>query len=132
MKIAAVSNDKTSISQHFGRALYYVIYEVEDSKTVRKETRSKTVHHNVGHMADPSPANDCHHGYGKHAHIRHKGMIETISDCQVLLAGGMGWGAYESFMNSGINPIITDVSGIDEAVKLYTEDKLPNLMEKLH
>lgn len=132
MKIAAVSDDKTSISKHFGRALYYVISEVEEGKTVCKKTRAKIVHHNANQMVDPLPAHDCHHGYGKHAHIRHKGMIEAISDCQVLLAGGMGWGAYESLKNSGINPIITDVSGIDEAVKLYTEDKLPNLMEKLH
>jgi predicted Fe-Mo cluster-binding NifX family protein len=132
MKIAAVSDDKISISQHFGRALYYIISDVEDGKTVCKETRSKTTHHNFGQVMDPLPAHGCHHGYGKQAHNRHKGMIETISDCQVLLAGGMGWGAYESLKNSGINTVITDVSGIDEAVKLFTEDKLPNLKEKLH
>ena len=59
-------------------------------------------------------------------------MMANISDCQVLLAGGMGWGAYESLKSQNIQPIVTDVSSIEEAVRLYLEDKLPNLMERLH
>ena len=132
MKIAAVSDNETSISQHFGRALNYVILQVEDGNIICKETRPKTVHHNADEKLNTELIHGCHHGYGADAQIKHKGMIKTISDCQVLIAGGMGWGAYESLKNSGINPIITDVSGIDEAVRLYTEDKLPNLIEKLH
>ena len=59
-------------------------------------------------------------------------MVETISDCQVLLVGGMGWGAYESMKSYNIEPIVTDVTNIDEAVRLYLDDKLTNLMEWLH
>jgi predicted Fe-Mo cluster-binding NifX family protein len=59
-------------------------------------------------------------------------MMETISDCQVLLAGGMGWGAYDSLKSRNIEPIVTDITSIDEAVKLYLVGKLPNLMERLH
>lgn len=59
-------------------------------------------------------------------------MAETIADCQVLLAGGMGWGAYESMQSRNIETIVTDVKDIDEAIKLYIEGKLPNLMERLH
>jgi predicted Fe-Mo cluster-binding NifX family protein len=59
-------------------------------------------------------------------------MAETIADCQVLIAGGMGWGAYESLESRNIQPIVTDIRNIDEAVKLYLEGKLPNLMERLH
>jgi predicted Fe-Mo cluster-binding NifX family protein len=50
----------------------------------------------------------------------------------VLIAGGMGRGAYESLKRYNIEPIITDKKSIDEAAKLYVENKLPNLMEKLH
>lgn len=63
---------------------------------------------------------------------KHAGMLANILDSQVLIAGGMGYGAYESLKSSGIEPIITDVESIDEAVKLYLEGKLVNLMEKLH
>jgi predicted Fe-Mo cluster-binding NifX family protein len=44
----------------------------------------------------------------------------------------MGWGAYDSLKSRGIEPVVTDVEDIEEAVKLYLEGKLPNLMERLH
>jgi len=59
-------------------------------------------------------------------------MMENIADCQVLIAGGMGWGAYDSLKSCNIEPIVTDVRTIEEAVKLYLEGKLLNLMERLH
>jgi len=59
-------------------------------------------------------------------------MAESITDCQVILAGGMGWGAYESMKRYNIEPVATDVENIDEAVQLYLEGTLPNQMERLH
>jgi predicted Fe-Mo cluster-binding NifX family protein len=59
-------------------------------------------------------------------------MAQTIDDCQVLIAGGMGWGAFESLKSRNIQPIVTDVESIDKAVKRYVAGKLPNLMERLH
>jgi predicted Fe-Mo cluster-binding NifX family protein len=59
-------------------------------------------------------------------------MMEPISDCQVLIAGGMGWGAYENLTSQNIKPIVTDIKNIDEAVKLYLEGKLINLQQRLH
>jgi len=44
----------------------------------------------------------------------------------------MGWGAYESLKTQNIEPIVTDVKDIEEAVKLYLEGKLPNLIKRLH
>jgi predicted Fe-Mo cluster-binding NifX family protein len=58
-------------------------------------------------------------------------MAEAISDCQVVLAGGMGWGAYEAMRGYGIEPIVTDIKSIYEAVLLYLKGKLPNLVERL-
>ncbi len=59
-------------------------------------------------------------------------MAETIADCQVLIAGGMGWGACESLKSRNIEPVVTDVENIDEAISLYLAGKLPNLVERLH
>ena len=59
-------------------------------------------------------------------------MAETIADCQVLIVGGMGWGAYDSMKSYNIEPVVTYVENIDEAVKLYLEGKLINLMDRLH
>jgi len=59
-------------------------------------------------------------------------MAEAISDCQIVLAGGMGWGAYESMKSYNIESIVTDVKNIDKAVQFYLDGKLENQMERLH
>jgi predicted Fe-Mo cluster-binding NifX family protein len=59
-------------------------------------------------------------------------MAETISDCKVVLCGGMGMGAYDSMRRLEITPIVTDLKDIDEAVKLYLEGKLVDHPELLH
>lgn len=131
MKIAAVSDDGVTISQHFGRAPLYVVITVEEGKLVNEEMRNKTGHHTfAAHHPDLAPGE--RHGYDAGSEVRHTSMAETISDCQVLLAGGMGWGAYESMKSCNIEPIVTDVKNIDEAVQRYLDGKLANLMERLH
>jgi len=132
MKIAAISDDGTTISQHFGRAPLYVVVSVEDGKIVSQETRAKTGHHTFAAHHPPNLAPGERHGYDAGSQVRHKSMIETISDCQAVLAGGMGWGAYDSMQSHSIKPVVTDVRDIDEAVQLYVDGKLTNLMERLH
>lgn len=132
MKIAVISEDGTTISQHFGRAPLYVVVTVEDGKIVGKETRTKSGHHTFASHHPPNLAPGERHGFDAGAQVRHESMAETISDCQVLLAGGMGWGAYESLQSRNIKPIVTDVKSVDEAVQLYLDGKLTNLMERLH
>ena len=131
MKIAAVSEDGTTISQHFGRAPLYLVITVEDGKIVSKETREKAGHHTfAAHHTDLAP--DEKHGYDAGAQTRHASMMENIADCQVLIAGGMGWGAYDSLKSLNIQALVTDVENIDEAIKLYLEGTLENQMERLH
>ena len=134
MKIAIVTEDGETISQHFGRAPYYMVYTVENGQITSREKRNKAGHHTAGTQGcheDPG----CHegkHGMDAASQAKHAGMLANILDSQVLIAGGMGYGAYDSLAASGIEPIITDVEGIDEAVRIYLEGKLVNLMEKLH
>jgi len=132
MKIAAISDDEVTISQHFGRAPLYVVITVEEGKIVNKETRDKAGHHTFAAHRHPDLAPGERHGYDTGSRVRHTNMAETISDCQVLLAGGMGWGAYESMQSYNIEPVVTDVRNIDEAVRLYLDGKLVNLSERLH
>jgi predicted Fe-Mo cluster-binding NifX family protein len=131
VKIAVITEDRTTISQHFGRAPLYVVVTVEDGKIVSKETRAKTGHHTFA-AHHPDLAVGERHGYGAGLPARHASMAETVTDCQVLIAGGMGWGAYESLKSRSIEPVVTDVDSIDQAVRLYLAGKLPNLMERLH
>jgi predicted Fe-Mo cluster-binding NifX family protein len=132
MKIAAISEDGKTVSQHFGRAPLYVVVTVEDGRIVSKENREKAGHHTFSGSHHPETAHGEQHGYDAGAQSRHATMAQSIDDCQVLIAGGMGWGAYDSLKSLGIETVVTDVENIDEAVKLYLQGKLPNLMDRLH
>jgi len=59
-------------------------------------------------------------------------MAAAIADCQVLLARGMGTGAYQSMAEAGIRPVITDIAEIDQAVQAYIEGRLVDHTELLH
>jgi len=132
LKIAVASDDEARISQHYGRAPYYVIVTVEDGKIISKETRRKAGHQTFAAHEPAKLAPGERHGYDPGSQSRHAIMVEEIRDCQVLLIGGMGWGAYEAMKSYGIEPIATDIRDIDEAIKMYLNGKLLNLMERLH
>ncbi|MFA5309496.1 MAG: NifB/NifX family molybdenum-iron cluster-binding protein [Dehalococcoidales bacterium] len=132
MKIALISDDGKTVSQHFGMATLYVVATVENGAVVNKETREKAGHHTFAGGEHPETAEGERHGYDAGAQSRHERMAQSIDDCQVLIVGGMGWGAYDGLKSRGIEPIVTDVQDIDEAVKLYIEGKMTNLMERLH
>jgi predicted Fe-Mo cluster-binding NifX family protein len=131
MKIAVVSDDGTTISQHFGRATLYIVFTVENGKVVNKEQRDKMGHRHFA-SSESHETHEGKHGYGAEAQSRHSMMADAIRDCQVLITGGMGMGAYEGMKSYNIEPVVTDVSDAAEAVRLYSEGKLTNLMERLH
>jgi predicted Fe-Mo cluster-binding NifX family protein len=134
LKIATVSENGTNISQHFGRAPLYVIVTAEDGKVIDKELRPRAAQ-NICACHHGSEG-DCHEGHSHSSdpvsQSKHTGMADSIADCQVVIAGGMGYGAYQSLRDRLIMPIITDVGEIDEAIDLFLKGKLVNLMEKLH
>jgi predicted Fe-Mo cluster-binding NifX family protein len=135
MKIAAVSEDGKTISQHFGRAPFYVVVTVEDGKIVSRETRDKMGHAQFAgepHAEEAHGADRRGHGFDPAAQSRHARMAGAIADCQVLLARGMGAGAYQSMEEAGIRPVVTDIANIDEAVRAYIEGRLVDHTEKLH
>jgi len=133
MKIAVVSEDGTTISQHFGMAPWYMVYTIEDGKVTNTEKRAKAGHHNMGGQGQEHPAHDHSHAHNDPAAQNlHGRMAGSINDCKAVVAGGMGMGAYESLKSYNIDPIITDVRNADEAVQLFIQGKLPNIRERLH
>jgi predicted Fe-Mo cluster-binding NifX family protein len=59
-------------------------------------------------------------------------MADTISDCTVVICGGMGMGAYESMRRLNIQPIITDLRDVDAAIQAYLTGTLTDHTERLH
>ncbi|MFH1640012.1 MAG: dinitrogenase iron-molybdenum cofactor biosynthesis protein, partial [Chloroflexota bacterium] len=81
MKIAAISEDKINISQHFGRAPLYVVVTVEDGRIISKEVRPKAGHQQFAGEHDPHDNPQERHGYGAASQARHATMAGAISDC---------------------------------------------------
>jgi predicted Fe-Mo cluster-binding NifX family protein len=135
MKIAAVSEDGKTISQHFGRAPFYVVVTVEGGQIVSREIRDK-----IGHaqFAAKEHADEVHyedprgHGFDAGSQSRHARMAAAIQDCQILLARGMGAGAYYSMEQAGIRPIITDIANIELAALAAANGTIVNHVERLH
>lgn len=109
-----------------------MVVTVEDGKVVGKETRPKAGHHTFALEETQDEVSGQPHGYDAASQRKHASMAASIADCQVLLAGGMGWGAYESLQSNKIEPIVTDIEDIDEAVAAYLDGSLRNLFDRLH
>jgi predicted Fe-Mo cluster-binding NifX family protein len=131
MKIAVITDDGKTISQHFGRAPYYMVLSVEEGKIVNREMRDK-MGHNQFSAIGPEEHHHEQHGLDEASHNKHAQMAGSISDCQVLLCGGMGMGAYESMRRLNIQPIVTNLHDIEAAVQEYIDGKLVDHTEKLH
>jgi predicted Fe-Mo cluster-binding NifX family protein len=131
MNIAVVSEDGVTISQHFGMAPWYIVYTIENGKVTATDKREKAGHHHMG-GGPAHPAHGQTHGQDPASQNLHTKMADAIADCQVVIAGGMGMGAYESLKSYKIEPIITDVKDINQAVNQYIQGTLPNLRERLH
>ena len=130
MKIAVITDDGKTISQHFGRAPYYIVLTIEDGKIINREMRKK-----LGHGQFAAMEHEEHHeqhGMDEASHDRHAQMADAISDCTVLMCNGMGMGAYVSMRRLNITPIVTDLTDIDAAVQEYLAGKLVDHTERLH
>lgn len=158
-KVAIVTNNGSIISKHFGSSQYYEVFTVENGEITNRERREKfnphapgqghrmrnsnnvsqvsgeDEHHNCSHNHEHNHEQHQHqhqHGLDMDSGNKHRLMLESISDCQYLLAGGMGWGIYQHLENANISPIVTDFSDIEQAVKAVIDKSIVNHSEKLH
>jgi predicted Fe-Mo cluster-binding NifX family protein len=135
MKIAIVTTDGERVSQHFGRSPYYKIYTLEEGDPVGVEMRQRGTGHFDPATRHEEESHGMHtegqgHGYSPDARHRHHTMAAELADCDVLIAGGMGRGAYESFTRAGLRVILTDLQDINDVVNAWVGGTLKNLAEE--
>ena len=131
MKIAVVTDDEKTISAHFGRAQNYIVFKVEDNKVTGHKTRPKANHSQFSGEQHHGEHGDSH-GMDPQSQHLHGMMMDTINDCQVLLARGMGQGAHQGLIARGIKPVLTDIQDIKEAVDAYLAGTLLENLQRLH
>jgi predicted Fe-Mo cluster-binding NifX family protein len=132
MKIAAITDDGKTISQHFGRASYYLVLTIEEGKIINREMRSKLGHNQFNVQPHTEESHGVGHGADSASHDKHVSMAQAIADCKVLLCGGMGMGAYESMRRLNIQPVVTDLRDIEVATRAFIDGKLIDHTELLH
>jgi predicted Fe-Mo cluster-binding NifX family protein len=136
MKIAAVTDDDRTISPHFGRAIYYAVLTVENGQIVARELRDKASHHDF--QREGLHGHHEHHddsrgrGFGRHSAEKHQRMFAAITDCEVVLARGMGRGAHNGLQQIGVKPILTDINDIETATQAVIDDSIEDHPERLH
>lgn len=124
MKFAIVSDDEKTISRHFGQARSYLVFTSGEGIFMTRESRPKPAHEHHGHAEH----NHQHSG----ANALHQSMADPILDCEAVITGGMGRGAYQSLQAHGIRAIITDLTFVEEAVNAYMNGTLVDHPERLH
>ena len=132
MKIAAITDDGQTLSQHFGRARSFLVVTVEDGKIVGQELRDKAGHHTFAPDEGAGHGQAGPHGFDPASRGRHAQMLAVIADCQAVLAGGMGQGLYQNLQQAGIRPVLTEVEDIQEAIRAFIEGRLVERPEYAH
>ena len=115
MKIAIASDDKKTISHHFGKALGFVVFEIENNKVIKQEYKE-----NIGK------------NNGECGSCNHSTMINNIKDCEVVISYGMGQKIYDDLTKNKIKPIVTEEQNVKIALEQFLKNDLKNITEKLH
>ncbi|HEX2906857.1 MAG TPA: NifB/NifX family molybdenum-iron cluster-binding protein [Phototrophicaceae bacterium] len=131
MKIAIITDDGQTISQHFGRAHHYLVFTVENGQITGQELRDKFMQCG-GHHDQDHEHHEHEHGTDGHADDKHNSMVASILDCESVIGRGMGRGAFLAMEQANLRPFITDIASPEAAVQAYVDGKLVNHLEKLH
>jgi len=115
MKVAIASDDKVNISNHFGRAQGFSIFEIDKDEISSQEYR-------VNAGKSDGNCGSCNHAM----------MIDNIKDCEVVISYGMGQRIYDDLAASGIKAVVTEEKTVKDALNKFIHKSLKNRIDKLH
>lgn len=126
-KIAFPTDDGVTICPHFGRAQFYVVVTLNEPDAPQYERREK-----VAHGSHEAHEHEHEHDAEHHQRHDHNPMFAPLSDCQVLVAGGMGQPAYEHAQGMGLQVLLTGEREIAAALEAYRNNTLNIDMRRVH
>jgi len=115
MKVAVASDDRILISEHFGRALGFEVFTINDGEIIGQERRE-----NIGRSN------------GECGSCDHNIMIENIKDCDIVICYGMGKRIYSDLTKNDIQAFITEEKTVNSAINKFINNELKNRLDKLH
>ena len=132
MKVAIVTDDGRTVSRHFGRAAHYAVLTVESGAIVARELRDKFSPHAMAATVAHADVPGRPHGTDPASEARHDQMAAAIADCDYLICGGMGMGAYERMAANGIRPVVTEIEDLETAALECASGRIVDRVELLH
>lgn len=123
IKVAFPTDDGETISRHFGQARYYVVAQITESG-IALEQRPKP-HHNAHEEGHHEHSDHSANGFGQK-------VLEPISDCQVLISGGMGQPAYQHAISKGLQVILSGETKIAAALDAFQAGNLASDPRRIH
>ena len=119
MKIALATLNGKTVTGHFGRTKAFVVVDLRDGIEVGREVRD-VGSCNQGDHPDP--------GHRR----RHHDLVNTVRDCDVVIAGGMGLPVQDRLREAGIDVTLTDIRSIDEAIQGHSSGTITHDPSRAH
>ncbi len=108
-----------TVTAHFGRTKAFAVVELEDGAEVNRELRE------VGECTQGNHPDPGHRR-------RHHDLVDSVRDCDVVIAGGMGLPVQDRLEEAGIEVVLTDTRAIDDAVEQYVAGTLAHDPDRAH
>jgi predicted Fe-Mo cluster-binding NifX family protein len=118
-KIAFPTDDGETISRHFGQATHFTVLSLSDGRLGASELRDKSSHRHGDHAA----AGGAHPG---------QQMVEAISDCQMVISGGMGAPMLARLEAAGLRVYLTREESITAAAQAFLGGQLQDDRRLVH
>ncbi len=110
MKIAIASDDRITVTQHFGRTRGFVVVTLDGETDSREYVENRHTQHVLGeehnHTSQPQHA----HGHS------HDGILRALEGCSMVVAGGMGRRLRDDMDRVGVSAVITDQQTVDGVI----------------
>jgi predicted Fe-Mo cluster-binding NifX family protein len=116
MKIAFPTRDTSTITGHFGKMKAMIVIEVIDGVETSREARDMTETPLTMGGTQSRPIH----------------IVSVLSDCDALIAGGMGLPIEQRIRTAGTEVILTSVRPIDEALDAYLDGTLGHQPDLAH
>ncbi len=111
MRIAIPSDDGSNLAVHTGRAGGFIIYDIQEGKADKVEYRTNRY---TGHAMG---LHGQKHGAGQQH--SHNPLMDALSDCQAMLAHGMGPRLVNDLASRGIQVVFCRENDAAEAAERF-------------
>ncbi|PLX22446.1 MAG: iron-molybdenum cofactor biosynthesis protein [Ignavibacteria bacterium] len=110
MKIAIASDDRITVTQHFGRTRGFVVVTLDGETDSREYVENRHTQHVLGEEHNHSSQPQHAHGHS------HDGILRALEGCSMVVAGGMGRRLRDDMDRVGVSAVITDQQTVDGVI----------------